>query len=107
MNKETCKERVGSGTDWRFRRCSKPVWKDGWCVVHHPEKEAERRKKQRVQRDVEERERRRQRAVAEAKEEVVRAAVKWATIEGLLTTETALREKVEALLELERWVVGN
>ena len=33
---EQCKERV-SNNGWHWHTCRKPIWKDGYCKIHHPE----------------------------------------------------------------------
>lgn len=42
-----CKEKIyRTGMNFpRARRCSKPVWKDGFCKTHHPESVEKRRAK--------------------------------------------------------------
>jgi hypothetical protein len=47
IQKEVCKRRLsGQGRFGSFnqRNCTKPVWKDGWCKVHHPDSEEKRQK---------------------------------------------------------------
>jgi len=35
---DKCKTKVyGRGLTFRGSRCSKPIWKDGYCKTHHPE----------------------------------------------------------------------
>lgn len=33
---EKCKEHV-SNDGWHWYNCRKPIWKDGYCKIHHPE----------------------------------------------------------------------
>ncbi len=46
--KEGCKERVSDIGGWHSHRCTKKVWKDGYCKIHHPESVEARRKKSEV-----------------------------------------------------------
>jgi hypothetical protein len=39
-NKKTCSETVFPQERWgsyRGHKCTKPVWKDGYCKIHHPD----------------------------------------------------------------------
>ena len=47
MNTEKCKESVDGTGQWgSFHRhqCTKSIWKDGYCKIHHPESVKKRQK---------------------------------------------------------------
>ena len=44
MMVEKCKAQVyGRGLPFKGAKCSKPIWKDGYCKIHHPESVKKRR----------------------------------------------------------------
>jgi hypothetical protein len=47
--REICPIRVYTGS-FRGHQCTKPVWKDGYCKIHHPESVKSRAEKSRQRR---------------------------------------------------------
>lgn len=45
---DRCQGRVYTGRGWdriRGRQCTRKIWKDGYCKIHHPDSEEKRRNK--------------------------------------------------------------
>jgi hypothetical protein len=46
LDPEKCPEWVSTpGMRMKLHQCTKLIWKDGFCKIHHPEKVAERQRK--------------------------------------------------------------
>ncbi len=44
---EICKVEVADRSGYHWYNCTKPIWKDGYCKIHHPESVKAREEKSR------------------------------------------------------------
>lgn len=53
MNDERCKQHVYGPREMQGHLCNKPVWKDGYCKIHHPDNVEARQAARDAKRDAE------------------------------------------------------
>ena len=46
--RENCIEDVADSGGFYFHKCTNPIWKDGYCKIHHPESVKKRQEKSEI-----------------------------------------------------------